>query len=175
MTITPTALLPRLRAWFGLSQLALGECLGLSREMVSQVERGLRPLPLPAGLAQAALTLTQQNTPTEPTPEDPDGAALRRHQRACQLRADQLAHALAQLPARATRARRRLAALPVLTAALAPPNTAVPAWLAGFAADARAELARSGSTAQARLRVRIAGLQAEAAAAGQELATPTAE
>ncbi|MDB5268914.1 MAG: hypothetical protein JWP58_1954 [Hymenobacter sp.] len=170
MESLPSALLPRLRAFFGLSQVALAQCLGLSKVMLWQVERGLRPLPLPAALPQAALTLAQQNTPAEPAPEALDTAALQKHQRACQHRADQLTYELSQLPPRATWARRRLAALPVLTAALAPNGTAAPAWLAGFAAEARAELARSGSTAQARLRVRIAGLRAEADAAAQELA-----
>ena len=170
-----TLLLPRLRAWFGLSQIALAQALGLSKAMLWQVERGLRGLPLPAALAQAALTLAQQNTPAEPLPETPDGAALRRHQRACQLRADRLTYKLDQLPARAAWARRRLAALPILTAALTPANAEAPAWLSDFAATARAELARSGSTAQARLRVRLAGLRAEADAAAQELAAPAAK
>jgi transcriptional regulator with XRE-family HTH domain len=165
-----TLLLPRLRAHFNLSQEALGKCLGLSRTMVSQVERGIRPLPLPAALPQAALTLALHRTPAEPEPEALDRAALHKHQRACQHRAEQLTYALSLLPARAAWARRRLAALPVLTAALAPAGTAAPAWLTGFAAEARAELARSGSTAQARLRGRIAGLLTEAAAAAQELA-----
>ena len=94
-------LLPRLRQHFNLAQSALGECLGLSRTMVSQVERGLRPLPLPAALPQAALTLALHNTPAEPVSEAPDAAALRKQQRAAGLRADQLAHELDQLPARA--------------------------------------------------------------------------
>lgn len=167
---TPTRLLPRLRAWFNLSQAELGRCLGLSREMVSQVERGVRGLPLSAALPQAALTLAQQTTPTEPTPEPLDATALCRHQRHCQHRADQLTQALGALPVRAAGARRRLAALPVLTAALAPANAAPPPWLARFAAEARAELARSGSTAQAQLQLRRAGLLAEAAEAGRLLA-----
>ena len=170
MEPTPTRLLPRLRAFFGLSLTDLGQCLGLSKTMVSQVERGLRPLPLPASLPQAALTLAYHNTPPEPAPETPDAPALLKHQRACQHRAAQLTYELSQLPEQAVWARRRLAALPVLTAALAPADTEAPAWLAGFAAEARAELVRGGSTAQARLRVRIAGLLAEAAAVSEELA-----
>ncbi|GAB3866076.1 hypothetical protein GCM10028824_06100 [Hymenobacter segetis] len=167
---TPTVLLAQLRAFFGLSQTELGNYFNLSREVISQVERGLRPLPLPAALPQAALTLARQSTQAEPAPEAPDTAALQKHQRACQHRADQLTYELSQIPPRATWARRRLATLPVLTAALAPAGTAAPAWLAGFVAEARTELDRSGSTAQARLRVRIAGLRAEAEAAAQELA-----
>ncbi|MBH8556991.1 helix-turn-helix domain-containing protein [Hymenobacter negativus] len=167
---TTTVLLARLREWFGLSQTELGSYLGLQREVISQVERGIRPLPLPAALPQAALTLAYHNTPAEPEPEAPDAHALHKQQRACQLRADQLSHELDQLPARATWARRRLAALPVLTAALTPAGGAAPAWLATFEAEAHAELARSGSTAQARLRVRIAGLRAKADATAQELA-----
>lgn len=165
-----TLLLPRLRAHFNLSQEELGHYLGLSRTMTSQVERGIRPLPLPAAFPQAALTLAYHNTPAEPAPEALDRAALHKQQRASQLRAEQLSHELSQLPARAAWARRRLAALPVLTAALAPAGTAPPAWLADFEAGAHAELLRSGSTAQARLRARIAGLRAEAVAAAQELA-----
>ena len=167
-------LLPRLRAWFGLSQTELAHCLGLSREMVSQVERGVRGLPLPAALPQAALTLALHNTPAEPAPEALDVAALRKHQRACQHRADQLAYELSLLPERAAWARRRLAALPVLTAALAPAGTAASAWLSSFATQARAELIHSGHTAQARLRLRIAGLLAEATATAQELAGTSA-
>ncbi|MCR5886564.1 helix-turn-helix transcriptional regulator [Hymenobacter sp. J193] len=68
---TTTPLLPRLRAWFGLSQTELGRCLGLSRVMVSQVERGVRGLPLPAGLPQAALTLAYHHTPPESTLSPP--------------------------------------------------------------------------------------------------------
>ena len=165
-----STLLSQLRDWFGLSQVHLGQALGLSKNMVWQVERGIRPLPLPAALPQAALTLAYHNTPAEPEPEASDAHALRKHQRACQLRADALAHELDQLPTRATWARRRLAALPVLTAALTPAGGAAPAWLATFGAAAHAELARSGSTAQARLRVRITGLRAETAAVAQELA-----
>ena len=165
-----TRLLPRLRAHFNLSQPELGHCLGLSRTMVSQVERGLRPLPLPASLPQAALTLAYHHTPAEPDPEALDTAALRKQQRACLHRAGQLAHELSQRPARAAWARRRLAALPVLTTALAPTGAEIPAWLAGFAADARAELLRSGSTAQARLRARQAALEAEAAELNRWLA-----
>ena len=170
MPATPAALLPRLRAFFGLSLTDLGHCLGLSKTMVSQVERGLRGLPLPAALPQAALTLAQQNTPTEPLPEALDTATIQQHQHTCLHRADQLAYQLAQLPARAAWARRRLAALPVLTQALAPAGTAPPAWLAAFAAAARAELARSGTTAQARLTGRMAGLRAEATAVAELLA-----
>ena len=174
MPATPAALLPRLRAFFGLNQTDLGHCLGLSKTMVSQVERGLRPLPLPAALPQAALTLALQATPPDPPAEAPDTAALEKHQHACLHRADQLTYQLAQLPARAAWARRRLAALPVLTQALAPAGTAPPAWLAAFAAEARAELARSGTTAQARLAGRIAGLRAEAAAVAELLAAASA-
>ena len=163
-------LLPRLRAHFNLSQEELGHCLCLSRTMVSQVERGIRPLPLPASLPQAALTLAYHNTPAEPAPEALDRAALHKQQRACRHRAGQLTYELSLLPERAAWARRRLAALPVLTAALAPAGTEAPKWLAYFAADAHAELLRSGSTAQTRLRARIAGLEAEAAAIAQELA-----
>ena len=173
MEPTTSRLLPRLRAFFSLSLTDLGYCLGLSKTMVSQVERGVRPLPLPASLPQAALTLAYHNTPTEPDPEALDRAALQKHQRACRHRAEQLTYELSLLPERATWARRRLAALPVLTAALAPAGAAPPAWLAGFTADARAELLRSGSTAQARLRARIAGLLAEAAATAQEVAAAT--
>lgn len=170
MKPTSPALLPRLRAFFGLSQAALGYCLGFNKDMVSHIERGIRPLPLAAALPQAALTLAQQQTPADPSPEAPDTAALRKHQRVCEHRAGQLAYELTLLPERATWARRRLAALPVLRAALAPDGGPVPAWLARFEAGARAELERSGSTAQARLRVRVAGLLAEAAEAGRLLA-----
>jgi transcriptional regulator with XRE-family HTH domain len=166
-----TRLLPSLRQHFNLSQPALGKCLGLSRTMVSQVERGIRGLPLPAALPQAALTLAWQNVPAEPAPETVNTTALRKHQRAAELRANQLDFELSQLPTRAAWARRRLAALPILTAALAPVGT--PAWLASFAAEAHAELLRSGSTAQARLRMRIAGLRAEVAAATLELDAAT--
>ena len=171
-----TTLLPRLRAWFRLSQAELGYCLGLSREMVSQVERGVRGLPLPASLPQAALTLAQHVTSSTLTAmEAPDAKALLKHQRACQHRADQLTFELTLLPERAEWARRRLAALPTLRAALAPMGTRLPNWLAGFEADARAEIVRSGSTAQALLRVRWTGLLAEATEADRLAAGAPAE
>jgi len=169
----PISLLPRLRSWFGLSQVEMANYLGLSKAMLWQVERGIRGLPLPASLPQAALTLAYHSTTAEPTAEALDTTALHKQQRACQLRADALAYELEGLPTRAVWARRRLAALPVLTAALAPAGGASPAWLASFAANARAELVRSGSSAQARLRARIAGLRAEAASIAQELAATT--
>lgn len=157
-----TSMLPRLRAWFGLSQAGLGRCLGLSKAMVSQVERRVRGLPLAASLPQAALTLAQQATAAAPAPEAPDAATLREQQRTCQRRAAHLAAELSRMPERATWARRRLAALPTLTAVLAPAGAAPPAWLASFGAEAHAELERSGSTAQALLQARQAALMAEA-------------
>ncbi|MCB2377230.1 hypothetical protein LGH70_06530 [Hymenobacter sp. BT635] len=162
--VVTSGLLPRLRAWFNLSQPMLGQCLGLSREMISQVERGLRGLPLSATLPQAALTLAYQTTTDkEPTAEPLDAAALLKQQRACEYRAVQLAFELSRLPERALWARRRLAALPTLRAVLAPGNTPAPTWLADFEAGAHTELARSGSTAQALLRARLVALEAEAA------------
>ncbi|RYU78930.1 hypothetical protein [Hymenobacter persicinus] len=163
-------LLPRLRAWFGLSQTGLGQCLGLSKMMVSQVERGVRGLPGRAAMPQAALTLALHSTATDPSPEPLDAQAVLQRQQACQQRANQLAFELSGMLERATWARRRLAALPTLLAALAPPGTAAPAWLATFEADARQELARSGTTAQALLRLRLAALTAEVAEAEQLLA-----
>ena len=165
-SLTSGNLLPRLRAWFNLSQTELGRCLGLSKMMVSQVERGVRGLPLGASLPQAALTLAQHQTALEPIPEALDVAALQRHQQHCQLRADQLAFELAGLPERAAWARRRLAAMPTLTAVLAPGGAPLPLWLAYFEFEARAELQHSGSTAQALLRLRQAALAHEAAQTG---------
>ncbi|MBB4601501.1 hypothetical protein HNQ93_004330 [Hymenobacter luteus] len=163
MKTEPLTLLPALRAWFGLSQAGLGRCLCLGKAMVSQVERGVRRLPLRASLPQAALTLAQQATPSEPAAEAPDAAALRQHQQTCQHRAEQLAAELRRLPERAVWARRRLAALPTLTAVVAPAGSTPPSWLHEFASEARAELLRSGSSAQALLQARQAALLAEAA------------
>ncbi|MBX0289127.1 helix-turn-helix domain-containing protein [Hymenobacter sp. HSC-4F20] len=168
------SMLPRLRAWFGLSQAGLGRCLGLSKAMVSQVERGVRGLPLAASLPQAALTLAQQATPAAPAPELPNAATLREQQHTCQRRAEQLAVELSRMPERATWARRRLAALATLTAVLAPAGATPPAWLSSFEAEARAELERSGSTAQALLQARQAALAAEAAVLEQLLLAQTA-
>jgi transcriptional regulator with XRE-family HTH domain len=167
-------LLPRLRAWFGLSQHGLGQCLGLSKMMVSQVERGVRGLPGRAAMPQAALTLALHSTPTDPAPEPVDASELRQRQQACQLRANQLAFELSGMLERATWARRRLAALPTLLAALAAPGTEPPVWLVSFEAEARQELARSGTTAQALLRLRLAALTAEVAEAEQVLGTTSA-
>ncbi|MFD2784579.1 hypothetical protein [Hymenobacter rubripertinctus] len=160
----------RLMEWFGLSQTRLGQCLGLSRAMMWQVHTGHRSLPLPAALPQAALTLALTTTPANPAPEPPDADRLRAHQRACQLRAAQLAFELDAQVARAAWARRRLAALPILVAALAPAAAPRPAWLTHFEAEARAELQRSGTTTQALRRIQLAGLTAEAEAAGRLLA-----
>ncbi|UPL47614.1 hypothetical protein [Hymenobacter sublimis] len=135
----------------------------LSKAMVSQVERGVRKLPMAASLPQAALTLAQQATPAEPTPEAADTVALREHLRACQHRAEQMALELSRMPERAAWARRRLASLPTLTAVLAPGRATPPVWLSEFAEEARMELVRSGSTAQALLQARHAAFTAEAA------------
>ena len=170
MTLSLPRLTTRLMEWFGLSQTQLGQCLGLSRAMMWQVHTGHRGLPLPAALPQAALTLALTTTPADPAPELPDAARLRLHQQACQLRADQLAAELVAQASRAAWARRRLAALPTLVAALAPTDTARPAWLTRFETEARAELLRSGTTAQALRRIQLAGLTAEAEAAGRLLA-----
>ncbi|MBO2012834.1 hypothetical protein [Hymenobacter negativus] len=153
-----------------MSQTGLGHCLGLSKMMVSQVERGVRGLPLGASLPQAALTLAQHQTDLEPIPEALDVGELRRHQQRCQLRADQLAFELAGLPERAAWARRRLAAMPTLTAVLVPGGAPLPSWLAYFESEAKAELQRSGSTAQALMRLRQAALASEAAQVGQLMA-----
>jgi len=174
MRASPTAslsarLLPQIRAWFNMSQLELGRCFGLSRTMVSQVERGVRGLPLGAALPQAALTLAHQTTPADPAPETLDVAALRKHQHACQHRADQLAFELTRLAERAVWARRRLAAMPTLTATLTPAGAEPPSWLALFASEARVELERSGSTAQALMQLRQQALAAEAAETGRLL------
>jgi transcriptional regulator with XRE-family HTH domain len=170
---TDTRLLPRLRAFFGLSQTDLGRCLGLSRSMISQVEVGTRGLPLKAALPQVALTLALHTTPAEPPAEAADVARLQRRQQKCLLRANELAYELGALPARATWARRRLAALPRLTAALVPAGEPLPVWLAFFAAEARHELASSGSTAQALLQLRQAAFAYEAEQIRQLLPIPT--
>ncbi|RTQ52375.1 hypothetical protein EJV47_05005 [Hymenobacter gummosus] len=169
--------LVRLRAWFALSQAELGRYLGLGREMVSQVERGVRPLPLPAALADAALTLAWQagEAAPLPPPEPPDPAALHRQLREARHRAEQLAHELLIMQERSTWATRRLAALPTLTAALTAGGAAAPAWLERFASRARNELVRSGPTAQALLTARRAGLLAEATALAQTLENQQSE
>jgi transcriptional regulator with XRE-family HTH domain len=166
-----STLLPKLRAWFGLSQSGLGRCLGLSKMMVSQVERGVRGLPARAAMPQAALSLALQSTALDPPPEPLDVAAVQRRRQACQQQADKLAFELSGLLERATWARRRLTALATLSAVLAPGSAEPPAWLADFTEEARAELVRSGATAQALLRLRLAALTAEAAEAEQILAT----
>ncbi|GAA3950130.1 hypothetical protein GCM10022406_35010 [Hymenobacter algoricola] len=163
-------MLPRLRTWFGMSQAGLGRCLGLSKAMVSQVERGVRGLPLRAAMPQAVLTLALHTTALDPPPEPLDLKALQRRRQLCQLRANDLAFELSGLLERATWARRRLAALPTLRAALAPNGAELPEWVEGFASEARNELVRSGTTAQALLRLRLAALTAEAAEAAQVLA-----
>ncbi|MCC2546085.1 helix-turn-helix domain-containing protein [Hymenobacter sp. BT175] len=164
-----SGLLPRVRAWFGMSQADLGRYLGLSKSMVSQVERGVCALPLSKALPQAAFTLALQSAPAEPVAEALDAAALRRQQQLCEDRAGQVALEAGRLAERAAWARRRLAALPTLTAVLAPAGGSLPAWLTDFTEEARTELVRSGSTAQALLQVRQAALLAEAAAISQLL------
>ena len=51
--------------------------------------------------------------------------------------------------------------MPTLKATLTPAGSEPPPWLADFAAEARAGLARSGSTAQALLQLRQQVLAAE--------------
>ncbi|WP_400192909.1 hypothetical protein [Hymenobacter sp. B81] len=156
-------------ARFGLTQAELGRYLGLSKSQVWQIGRGLRPLPRPAAPTYIALAAAGQAA-LEPAAEAPDPAQLRRQQRAARHRAGQLAHELEQLQERSAWARRRLAALPPLTAAFTAGGAAAPPWLERFASKARNELVRSGGTVQALLRAKQAGLLAEAEALEQLLA-----
>jgi hypothetical protein len=125
-----------------------------------------------AVLPQAALPLAQHSTVVDPTPEPVDAAVLRRHQRACQFKADNLTYKLSLLPEQVAWARRRLAALPTLRTALVPTGTSIPPWLELFQSEARNELATKSSTAQALLKLRQAALAYEAEQTRLLLAAP---
>ena len=165
---------PELRAWFGLSITELGRCFGLSRAMMWQVETGHRALPLAATVPHLALSRARQETPPDPAPEPLDAAALRRQLQECQHRAGQLQYKLGLLREQAGPARRRLAAIPLITATYAAVQTAPPSWLAAFELEGRAGLQRSGRTAQALLQARRAALLAEAAELERLLAETSA-
>ncbi len=180
--LADTALFGQLGAAFGLTQTALGQLLGLSSKMISQVATGRRRLPPATYVALTHLVVALQAAPPLPDPlADPppvppldpaDLAALGRHARACRATAARLVVEQAALATRAAWATRRLAVLPVLTAtvpALGPapqsPDTGhvpAPRWLARFAEEAREALAASGPLAQARLALRRAALLHEA-------------
>lgn len=197
--LTDTALLRQLGEAFGLTQTALGQLLGLSRSMLSQVRTGHRRLPPAAYVALTHLVVALQavaplavSAPADAPPAvaiaPADLPALGRHARACRATAARLALEQAALATRAAWATRRLAVLPVLAAtvpalgaALASPDpgpdpgpdtghTPGPRWLARFEAEAREALITSGPLAQARLALRRAALLHEVALTDRLLA-----
>ena len=166
---TSSSLLAAVRAHFGWSQQTLAEGLGIRRVRVAEAERSTRQLPL-AALPRLALLVSCLPVAAPPAPPPPpDPVALRRRQQQCQHLAAGVGRQLTDLEARAAQAAARLAALPTLVAAptgaaLAP--VAGPAWFRVQALEAETILAEAGPTAQALLRARRAGLEAEAAALG---------
>ncbi|WP_310394082.1 helix-turn-helix transcriptional regulator [Hymenobacter sp.] len=168
------------RRHFGFSQLELARLLGVSQVQVAQAETGPRPLPADARARLRALSGLLAPAPTGPAPPD-DPAPLVKRRAACLDQARRLRHRLRhELPARAQPARHRLAAASALPAALAaalplPPRAqdTQQAQLVLLHNAARTELTtRSGPTAEALLRARLAGLLAEANALAQALGEP---
>ncbi len=184
------------RRYFGLSQADVAPFLGLPQAGVAGVESGGRALSLRAGRQLALLTAGLPDGWHEPgsgqqaahnsaaagaaaaaeiDPLDPlDPAALRARQQYCEAAAMRERAQLARLTERATQARRRLAALPGLRAAVGPPPAATTGraaldherrrlWLALFENEARTVLARDGATAQTLLALRLGALEFEAA------------
>ncbi|WP_046246023.1 helix-turn-helix domain-containing protein [Hymenobacter terrenus] len=186
--IPSTSTAAAVRAYFGLSQAALAQFLGVTRGQVAHVEAGRRGLNradnhrlnqladlLPPSLTdEASVPATPAETPALPEPLDPH--PLRRRQRRCTWRATNLRYDLAKLDARADVARRWQQVLPGLLAALPtdPANAAAQRtrrWLTTQATEAAAELDGTTATTRVLLRLRIEHLEAEAAQLTQLLAS----
>ena len=176
-----TGLLAEMRAYFGLTQADLAYLLGVGQVPVSQAETGARLLPAHAWVRLRALQAASRAAPPAPLPA-PDLQPLHDRRAQCEAQALRLHLRLThELPPRAAAARARLAAAAALPAALAAAHAEEPlpprarddqlvqlTWLLN---GARAEWDdRSGPVPAARLRARLAGLRAEAAALAHELA-----
>ena len=168
------------RTCLGLTQGALARYLGVSRALVEAAEAGRRELPAVADRRLTnllALVLATDGPPDAPAPAPAEttptalATALRSRLRDGRHEAARLRHQLTDWQTRAATARQCLLVVPPLLAALPPPPAAEHErlWLELLAADATAALALYGAPAQAVLAVRLAGLDAEAAAIEQML------
>lgn len=198
-TTAQGGLIRSVRHYFGLSQPDLAPFLGVSQAELARFENGLRPLPsrvaCPLALLTACLPPADAAPPAAPDPAtlphlavpplpllapphplDPvDAAALLARQRHCAAQAAKLRFQLTQLIERAAQARRRLAAMPALQAAVGSPPVDPPTpragrdheqqvlWLKIFENEARIVLANSGATAQTLLLLRLSALEHEVA------------
>ena len=170
------------RAHFLLSQAELAAWLGLSRALLASVETGREQLPRPARpwlrSWQAALAAALPEEPAAPEPPllpppTTGPAAVLARLAECHYQAQRLGQQLARLHAGHRTARRRLAAGPLLLAALPPPSLAEPEalarrrrWLARLleaATDALLPEAPAGPVAAALLAARRRAWRHEAA------------
>lgn len=170
-----------LRAYWGLCQVDLGYFLRVSRTLLAHAEANRRHLPIAAWQRIIPLLplLPPPFGPATPPPardavETAPAALKPLHTRLrdCRWHIARLRHELKQLRACATPCRRRLLDLPAVRATLPTPLSDLDEhWLELMAAEAAAELRRSGAVAQGLLEARIAALEAEAAALEALLAT----
>ncbi|WP_400190937.1 helix-turn-helix domain-containing protein [Hymenobacter sp. B81] len=161
--ITSTALLARIRSWFGLTQAQLALYLGISAPLVRDLESQRRTLSHPVMVALGPLlrhlpppevvaAAPAPDTPLPPATPPPDAAALDLRRRECLHRAARLLREAEQLAARARVAARWAAALPQLLPpepGAAPPNTPAGQALADALAQAADPLDPSCAEAHA--------------------------
>lgn len=167
------------RAGLGLTQAQLAGVLGVSRQFITRVEAGERPLPAGAGEALAWLARGLPSAPTPdsagpeaepPAPDPAEAALLPARAEALAYEVGQLSRRLARGQARARRAHDWLRAVPVLEAALPAGAERSRLWLAATTADAEAALEGAGRpTLHRLLAARLVGLRAEAEALAAEL------
>ncbi|MBG8553638.1 helix-turn-helix domain-containing protein [Hymenobacter guriensis] len=126
------SLLSQIRAYYGLSQHALAEYLGIALSQVSHLEAGRRQPSLAVLDALAPLTqhMTAPQAPPDPDATPPagplDAAPLEARRRHCRWRAANLRRELEPLAAQATVAARWAGALPGLLAGLPPADPLTP-------------------------------------------------
>ena len=179
-TLPPTNLLARVRAWFGLNQIALALYLGMSPETVHSIETGRRALttdvllalrPLLPHLPPAEAAMPAPSPTPPPSLPAPDVAELDFRRRVCQQQATKLGGELAAIKARVTVAARWAQVLPALLRAAAeahatptPDNPERGTWLADWLTRQARPLPAEAATRAHLLRARLAGLAAEVAA-----------
>ena len=168
------------RVYFGLSQIALAQYLGVTRGQVAHVEAGRRSLSPSANqqLNRLADLLPPPlgEGPPAPDHEEPtagllDPHPLRRRQRKCTWKAANLRRELEKLDADLRRAQRWQQVLPQLRMAepLVAQGGRIQRWLDARAAESLDHLDGAKATARVLLLLRIEHLEAEAAQLGRLL------
>ena len=180
-SIPSNTLLAQVRKYLGLEQQELGDYLGISRQLIANIEAGRRsltgPLLLRLNPLAALLPTKGPARPATPEPEHAPPAALapgplEARLDYCRHHAEKLRRELLKLAATQAAARRWQAVLPALLAAPAPAEGLVPPaeaararqWLLARQQQAHATLHDPDEAARYHLlRLRIEALETEAA------------